>query len=108
MKIVFRALAVLLILAFAVGAALFVVRFRNSVVCATGDLTLSLSPEAATKLGAEFGWLRRAKLCDMGEYLVATSLESGGQPVVVLEKRVKQRMIFAVTPNQTALFDPRW
>src|SRR5213083_1297757 len=108
MKTLVRAITGLLIDVLLVISALLLRRSRSSVLCASGDLTQSVTPEAAAKVlgSGDFSWLRHARVCDIGPYLVASSLEGEGQPLVVLRKGTELRTLFAATSNSTGLFDP--
>jgi hypothetical protein len=78
----------------------------NILKCTTGDLAASLGPEPATSVEpAEYGWLRRARQCDMGEYFVLTPERSGRNAIAVLRKGSVTRMVFAATTDGANLFD---
>jgi len=47
----------------------------------------SLDPDAAKSLELnESSWLRAARICDMGEYLVVTPIERDKKPIFVIRK----------------------
>jgi hypothetical protein len=75
--------------------------------CTTGDLAASLGAERPTSLEpTEYGWVRRARQCDIGEYVVVTPERNGNNAIVVLRKGSIARMVFAATTDGANLFDP--
>jgi len=66
----------------------------------------SLDPDAAKSLELnESSWLRAARICDMGEYLVVTPIERDKKPIFVIRKGNPSRALFAATDKTTGLFD---
>src|SRR5476651_535220 len=95
-------LIVLLMIASAITAAC---GSRNLVLCTTGDMA-SLDPDAAKSLELnDSSWLRAARICDMGEYLVVTPIERDKKPIFVIRKGNPSRALFAATDKTTGLFD---
>ncbi len=79
----------------------------NIMKCTTGDLAASLGPEAAASLeSTEYGWIRSARQCDIGEYLVVTPGRTGRNAILVLRKGSVARAVFAATTDAANLFDP--
>ncbi len=101
-------------IAFALGvvASAFVMfwvlhRSSNLIRCRTGDLAASAATEAAKSLeAAEYGWIRSARVCDIGEYSVVTSAQSGHNAILVLRNGMVRRPVFAATTDAANLFDP--
>lgn len=79
----------------------------NIIKCTIGDLAASLGPEPATSLEPkEYDWVRSARQCDMGQYIVVTPERSGRDGVLVIRKGSAARMVFAATTDGANLFDP--
>src|SRR5258708_3946050 len=79
---------------------------RNLVICSTRDSRALFAPDAAKSLSPEDDWIRNARACDMGGYVVLTPAETGSNKIFVLRKGSPSATVFAVTSDSTGLFDP--
>jgi hypothetical protein len=81
---------------------------RSSLIrCHTGDLTASFASDAAKPLeAAEYGWIRSARQCDIGEYSVVTPVQNGHKAILLVRNGMARRLVFAATTDAANLFDP--
>jgi|SRR5215471_2722598 len=101
----FRDLSVVMIVTLGLTTLLLVLRLRNSVPCSTGDATAGRPGAEKLLTSQEFGWIRQARSCDLGNVVVVTSPRDS-RAVMVLSKQNPGRALFAATTNESALFDP--
>src|SRR5438552_12644925 len=98
--------------AFGVVASAFAIswvlhRSRGRIRCRTGDLAASVVGDAAKALeSGEYGWIRSARQCDIGEYSVVIPVQSGHNAILVVRNATVRRPVFAATTDATNLFDP--
>src|SRR4051794_1146268 len=96
---------------FAVGAMsgavlLALLTSSNRVRCRTGDLAASGLPTVASSLqGSEYGWIRNARLCEVGEYSVVIPEKSGSTGIMVIRNGRVSHTLFAATADGVNLFD---
>src|SRR4051794_17935354 len=96
---------------FAVGAMsgavlLALLTSSNRVRCRTGDLAASGLPTVASSLqGSEYGWIRNARLCEVGEYSVVIPEKSGSTGIMVIRNGRVSHTLFAATAEAVNLFD---
>jgi hypothetical protein len=82
-------------------------RSSSLVRCRTGDLAASVASDAAQSLeGAEYGWIRSARQCDIGEYSVVTPAQSGRNAILVFRNGMVRRPVFTATTDAVNLFEP--
>ena len=82
-------------------------RSPSLIRCRTGDLAASVAGEAAKSLeSAEYGWMRSARQCDIGEYSVVTPAQTDQNAILVFRNGTVRRPVFAATTDATNLFDP--
>jgi hypothetical protein len=78
----------------------------NRVRCRTGDLTASvLSTMASSLQGSEYGWIRNARICDIGEYSVVIPEKNGSNGILLIRNGRVSHTLFAATADAVNLFD---
>jgi hypothetical protein len=101
----FRDLAIVMIAVLGLTTSLLVLRLRNSTRCTIGDVSASVPEGEKLVKSEEFGWIRQARFCDLGTFVVVTSPRDS-RAVMVLSKQNPTRALFAASAGSSALFDP--
>lgn len=92
----------------AVGAILACRRPASPVArCTTQDLLSSVGSAAYPKIDEQAPWMRQARLCDVGAYVIAMSQDPDASSVYVLRKGEVMRPLFLKNAgnHSTVLFD---
>ena len=80
---------------------------RSIITCTTSDLTASFASDMAKSLETDLGaWIRNVRMCDMGDYIVATPAKSSEARIIVFRKGPPVRALFTDDHNSMGLFDP--
>jgi hypothetical protein len=61
---------------------------------------------ASSLQDSHYGWIRNARLCEIGEYSVVTPGKSGSNSIMVIRNGRVSHTVFAATADALNLFDP--
>jgi len=71
--------------------------------CRTGDMTKSVAPSASQPMQVAFGtWIRNARECEVGDYLIDTPADAGSGEILVSRQG---RVVFYSDAHQTFVMD---
>lgn len=107
MKPLSREVSIPFMLALVASAATLSCGAGNVVICSTRDSRALLATDAAKSMESpEDSWIRNARVCDVGDFVILTPAESGTKAVFVFQKGSPSGTVFSASKDSMSLFDP--